>query len=44
MAYTIIEGEKSASWITSVWQYFWEGFGTNDWEDESNTNWEVLGG
>jgi len=44
MSYTIIEGERSASWLSSVWQYFWEGFITRDWEDESLTNWESLGG
>tara|TARA_R110002020_G_scaffold17671_3_gene61742 strand:+ start:2461 stop:2595 length:135 start_codon:yes stop_codon:yes gene_type:complete len=43
MSYTIVQGEKTATWTTDTWIYYWDGFATKDWEDETTTNWNALG-
>ena len=43
MAYTVSQGEKSASWKTDVWISYWDHFAETDWEDETTTNWSALG-
>ena len=35
-------GEKTATWLSSAWQYFWQSFSITDWEDETDTDWEDL--
>ena len=43
MAYTVSQGEKSASWKTDIWASYWGHFYETDWEDETGTNWSALG-